>query len=598
LPILFFLPFKPSAPPNGLLQEIQMLRLDNISKIYPEAEVLRNVTWELKAGDRIGLVGPNGSGKSTQFKIMTGEIEPTSGTVMRAPNLKIGYLSQEFAVTLTNTVREELEQSFVELVEIQSALNMVHEKMNHATGAQLDKLLHKLHDLQNEFEHRGGYLQDGKIDKMLAEMEFAPEDASRLVSEFSGGWQMRINLAKVLLHNPDVLLFDEPTNHIDLATIEWLEGYLRTQTKPMAIVSHDRHFLDRVCTGIVEMKRGVSSVYLGNYSAYLAAKEADLAAQTAAYERQQKEMARQQVFIDRFRASATRSTQAKSREKQLDKVEVLEEPESDERSLVFHFPETPHSGLEVATIKDLTHAYDDKVLFLDANLSIQKGDRIAILGPNGAGKSTLLRLLTGKEKPTGGTVELGPHNVRVAYFEQNQAEALDLTKTVLDTIVDEVPQWKTEEIRSLLGRFLFSGDSVFKKVESLSGGEKARLALAKMLLGANNFLILDEPTNHLDIPAKETLEAALRNFAGTVIVVSHDRYFLSQIATKIVEVRDGQLRLFHGTYQYYLDRTEESKQQALNAQNQAEAEAKAAVKAAHNKAKELAKKQSKKAATV
>ena len=575
-----------------------MLRLDNISKIYPEAEVLRNVTWELKAGDRIGLVGPNGSGKSTQFKIITGEIEPTSGSVMRAPNLKIGYLSQEFAVTLTNTVREELEQSFVDLVAIQSALNVVHEKMSHATGAQLDKLLHKLHDLQSEFEHKGGYLQDGKIDKMLAEMEFVPEDASRLVSEFSGGWQMRINLAKVLLHNPDVLLFDEPTNHIDLQTIEWLEGYLRTQTKPMAIVSHDRHFLDRVCTAIVEMKRGVSSVYLGNYSAYLAAKEADLAAQTAAYERQQKEMARQQVFIDRFRASATRSTQAKSREKQLDKVEVLEEPESDERSLVFHFPETPHSGLEVATITDLTHAYNEKILFMDANLSIQRGDRIAILGPNGAGKSTLLRLLTGKEKPTSGTIELGSHNVRVAYFEQNQAEALDLTKTVLDTIVDEVPQWKTEEVRALLGRFLFSGDAVFKKVESLSGGEKARLALAKMLLGANNFLILDEPTNHLDIPAKETLEAALRNFAGTVIVVSHDRYFLSQIATKIVEVNDGKLCLYHGTYQYYLDRMEESKQQNITAQNQAEAEAKAAVKAAHNKAKELAKKQAKKAATV
>jgi ATP-binding cassette subfamily F protein 3 len=575
-----------------------MLRLDNISKIYPEAEVLREVTWELKPGDRLGLVGPNGSGKSTQFKIITGEIEPTSGTVMRAPGLKIGYLSQEFAVTLTNTVREELEQSFVELVSIQSALNMVHEKMSHATGAHLDKLLHELDDLHREFEHRGGYLQDGKIDKMLAEMEFAPEDASRLVSEFSGGWQMRINLAKVLLHNPDILLFDEPTNHIDLATIEWLEGYLRTQTKPMAIVSHDRHFLDRVCTGIVEMKRGVSSVYLGNYSAYLAAKEADVAAQTAAYERQQKEMARQQVFIDRFRASATRSTQAKSREKLLDKVEVLEEPESDERSLVFHFPETPHSGLEVATIKNLTHAYNDKVLFLDANLDIQRGDRIAILGPNGAGKSTLLRLITGKESPMGGEVILGAHNVKVAYFEQNQAEALDLTKTVLDTITDEVPQWKTEEIRSLLGRFLFSGDSVFKKVESLSGGEKARLALAKMLLGANNFLILDEPTNHLDIPAKETLEAALRSFAGTVIVVSHDRYFLSQIATKIVEIRDGQLCLFHGNYQYYLDRTEEARQKALVAQLQAQTEAKAAIKAAHNKAKELAKKQSKKAATV
>ncbi len=568
-----------------------MLRLENISKIYPHAKVLQDVTWELKLGDRIGLVGPNGSGKSTQFKIITGELEATSGTVMRAPELKIGYLNQEFDITPSNTVRQELEHSFTELIKIQLALNIVHEKMEHSTGSELDKLIHEMDRIQREFEHKGGYLQDGKIDKMLLDMDFAPEDADRLVSEFSGGWQMRMNLAKVLLHNPDILLLDEPTNHIDLATIEWLESFLIKQSRPMAIISHDRHFLDKVCTGIVEMKRGVASFYLGNYSAFLTAKEANEIAQLAAYERQQKELEKQQVFIDRFRASANRSTQAKSREKQLEKIELIEAPESDERTLVFHFPEAPRGGLEVANIKGVTHVYDDKVIFMDANLHIKRGDRIAILGPNGAGKSTLLRLITGKEKPFDGEVILGAHNIRFAYFEQNQAEALDLDKTVLDTITDEVPQWKTEEIRALLGRFLFTGDSVYKKVISLSGGEKARLALAKMLLGANNFLILDEPTNHLDIPAKETLETALQKFAGTVIVVSHDRYFLSQIATKIVEIRDGQLCLYHGNYQYYLDRVNEEKEKTLNAKLAAEAAEKAAAKRDKNRLKEKTKKE-------
>ncbi len=562
-----------------------MLRLENISKIYPQGEVLKDVTWELKPGDRLGLVGPNGSGKSTQFKIITGEIEPTSGTVMRTSELKIGYLGQEFAVTPSNTIREELEKSFSELSEIQQALNVVHEKLEHASGAELNKLIHDLDRLQRDFEHKGGYLQDGKIDKVLADMEFAPEDAVRLISEFSGGWQMRVNLAKVLLHDPDILLLDEPTNHIDLATIEWLESYLRKQSKPMAIISHDRHFLDRICTGIVETKRGIANVYLGNYSAYLEAKEINALAQTAAYERQQKELGKQQVFIDRFRASATRSTQAKSREKQLEKIERVAAPESDDRTLVFRFPEVHHSGVEVVKIKNLTHAYEDKIIFVDANLHIERGDRIAILGPNGAGKSTLLRLIAGHEKPNDGTVTLGTHNVRLAYFEQNQAEALDLDKTVLATIAEEVPKWKTEDVRALLGRFLFSGDSAHKKVLSLSGGEKARLALAKMMLGANNFLILDEPTNHLDIPAKETLEAALKKFAGTVIVVSHDRYFISQIATKIVEIRDGHLRLYHGNYQYYLDRIAEEKQKSIDAQHNAEAAAKAAAKRERNRLK-------------
>jgi ATP-binding cassette subfamily F protein 3 len=307
-------------------------------------------------------------------------------------------------------------------------------------------------------------------------------------------------------------------------------------------------------------------------------------AQMSAYERQQKELEKQQTFVDRFRASATRSTQAKSREKQLDKIERIEAPTAGLRTLHFRFPPAPRSGREVVKIKDLVHAYDDKILFLGADLLIERGDRVAFLGPNGAGKSTLLHLMMGMEQPTEGTVELGNHNVIPGYFEQNQAEALDMRRTVMETIHDEVPDWKNEEVRTLLGRFLFSGETVFKKVEALSGGEKARLALAKMLLRPANLLILDEPTNHLDIPAKEMLEEAIQNYDGTVIIVSHDRYFISQVANKIVEIREGEFYPYLGDYHYYLDKIAEEKEQARLEAIAAEKAAKKAAKAAKDKA--------------
>jgi len=364
----------------------------------------------------------------------------------------------------------------------------------------------------------------------------------------------------------------------------------------MVIVSHDREFLDRLCTQIVETERGVSTTYLGNYSTYLLQKEENRQAQLAAYEGQQKELEKQQAFVDKFRASATRSTQAKSREKQLDKIERIEAPVGDVRTLHFRFPPAPRGGREVIMIEDMTHTYDDKILFLGANLLIERGDRIAFLGPNGAGKSTLLRLIMGMEHPTEGAVKQGTHNIIPGYFEQNQAEALDLEKTVLDTIHDEVPDWKNEEVRTLLGRFLFSSDTVFKQVKALSGGEKARLALAKMLLQPANLLILDEPTNHLDIPAKEMLEEAICNYDGTVLIVSHDRYFISKVANKIVEIRDGELKLYRGDYHYYLDKIEEEKAGVKQAAIAAEQEAKAAAKREKQKQKDKEKKEAKAAA--
>jgi len=551
-----------------------MLRLERISKIYPTGEVLKDVTWEVKTGDRIGLVGVNG-----------GEVEPTAGEIIRPTSLHIGYLTQEFEVDPRRTVREEFWTVFQEANQVHHQLIEIPQHMEKADPEELDRLIHQLDRLQRQFEGLDGYGLEARIEKILPEMGFTIDDGDRLVSSFSGGWQMRMSLGKILLQTPDILLLDEPTNHLDLETIEWLEKFLKDLTTPMVIVSHDREFLDRLCTKIVETERGVSTTYLGNYSAYLQQKYEQQSAQLSAYERQQKELEKQQAFVDRFRASATRSTQAKSREKQLEKVEKIEAPIADVRTLKFQFPPAVRSGREVVTIKNLVHIYDDKILFLGANLEIERGDRVAFLGPNGAGKSTLLRLIVGLEPPTEGSIEIGKHNVIPSYFEQNQAEALDLTKTVLNTIHDEVPDWKDVEVRSLLGRFLFSGETVLKRVESLSGGEKARLALAKMLLAPANLLILDEPTNHLDIPAKEMLESALKVYEGTVLIVSHDRYFISQVANKIVEIRDGELIAYAGDYHYYLEKLDEEKQKAEQKRIEAEKAAKAAAKRSKQKAK-------------
>ncbi|MEO1134630.1 MAG: ABC-F family ATP-binding cassette domain-containing protein, partial [Cyanobacteria bacterium J06639_1] len=459
---------------------------------------------------------------------------------------------------------------------------------------EMDALLKKLDRLQHQFEAADGYSLDARIGKILDDVGFEDTDGDRRVGEFSGGWQMRICLGKVMLQDPDLLLLDEPTNHLDLETIEWLEAYLKKLTTPMVIVSHDRQFLDKLCTQIVETERGISTTYLGNYSSYLEQKLLNREVQQRAFERQQTELAKQQAFVEKFRASATRSTQAKSREKQLDKVERIEAPETDVRTLHFHFPPAPRSGREVVIIEELTYEVDDKLLFLGANLEVERGDRIAFLGPNGAGKSTLLRLIMGIEQPSDGDVRLGPHNVVPGYFAQNQSEALRLDLTVQETIQHAAPDLKYEDIRALLGKFLFGGETVQKKVEALSGGEKARLALAKMLLEPVNLLILDEPTNHLDIPAKETLESALKNYDGTVLIASHDRYFLSQVANRIVDIHNGELRSFAGGYDYYLGKIAEEKRQAELAEQQAKAEAKRAAKREKAKAKK-AEKQAKKA---
>ena len=546
-----------------------MLRLERVSKIYPTGEVLRDVTWEVKTGDRIGLVGVNGAGKSTQMRIIAGLEEPTSGLVVKQGDPRIAYLQQEFDVDLERTVREELFQAFGEAADVLIRQHQVEHEMASEKAADdpdhLDELIHELGRLHSRFESLHGYELDARIDKLLPSIGFTPEGAEESVGSYSGGWQMRIALGKILLQEPDLLLLDEPTNHLDVETIQWLEDYLIAQTVPLVVISHDRAFLDRVCNQIVETERGISRSYLGNYSQHLEQKALEREASQAAFDRQQKELSSQQAYIDRFRASATRSTQAKSREKLLEKVDRIEAPLEGVAGPRFQFPPAPRSGRQIALLDNLTHSYGEKILFLGAHLEVERGDRIAFVGPNGAGKSTLLRLVMGSESPDEGVAQLGEHNVVAGYFEQNQAEALDLTRTVIDTLFEAVPDWTQTQVRSLLGSFGFSNDTVFKDVGKLSGGEKARLALALMLLSPCNLLVLDEPTNHLDIPAKQMLEEALMAYEGAALLVSHDRYFISRVANRIVELRDGALVLYRGDYAYYQEKKREEAE-ALAAQ--------------------------------
>ena len=570
-----------------------MLRLEKISKIYPTGEVLREVTWEVKAGDRIGLVGVNGAGKSTQMRIIAGLEEPSSGQVVRQGNPRIAYLQQEFDVDPQRTVRAELFQAFGEAAEVRNRTRAVEIEMASDKAAadpdHLEELIHELGHLHERFEGLHGYELEARIDKLLPTIGFTPEGAEQLVADYSGGWQMRIALGKILLQEPDLLLLDEPTNHLDVETIQWLEGYLVEQSAALVVISHDRTFLDRVCNQIVETERGISRTYLGNYSQHLEQKALEREATQAAFERQQKELAEQQAYIDRFRASATRSTQAKSREKLLDKVERVEAPIETVGGPRFRFPEPPRSGRLVAEIKDLCHSYGEQILFLGAQLEIERGDRIAFVGPNGAGKSTLLRLIMGTEAADEGVARLGEHNVIAGYFEQNQAEALDLSKTVIDTIFEAVPDWTQTQVRSLLGNFCFSNESVFKEAGKLSGGEKARLALALMLLQPCNLLVLDEPTNHLDIPAKQMLEDALIDYEGAALLVSHDRYFISRVANTIVELRDGELVRYRGDYAYYLQKKEEEAEATRAASEEQARAAKRAANRDKQKAKQLEK---------
>ncbi len=540
-----------------------MIRFEGVSKIYSTDVVLKNISWEIKKGEKVGLVGSNGAGKSTQFKILIGEEEQTSGTIIKEGNPKIAHLKQEFDCNLNFSVRQELESSFkdiqivaIKLLEIENKMKSLDIKKN---SDELEIFVNQLAKYQAKFEALGGYKMQSDVEKILPKLGFSLEDADKLVGNFSGGWQMKVALGKIILQKPDLLLLDEPTNHLDLETIFWLEEYLSSLKIAVIIISHDRYFLDKLCKKIIFVDRGTSETYNGNYSFFVEQKSLNEESQNKAYQLQQKEIELQKRYIDRFRASATRSSQAKSREKQLKKISKIEAPIAKSKSPAFNFPECPRSGKLVLNIKNLSHSFEEKILFLDINLKISSGEKIAILGPNGCGKSTLLKIIMKKIYPEIGEINLGNHNIITSYYEQNQAEALSLDERVIDLIYNKSPEWSQKKVRTFLGGFGFQNETVFKYIKQLSGGEKARLALALMIINPSNFLLLDEPTNHLDLQSKENLELAIKNYKGSLLIISHDRYFISKVANRIIEIKDSKLISYGGNYEYFLEKTQSQK---------------------------------------
>ncbi len=540
-----------------------MIRFQGVSKIYSTDVVLKNISWEIKKGEKVGLVGSNGAGKSTQFKILIGEEEQTSGAIIKEGNPKIAHLKQEFDCNLNFSVRQELESSFKDIQIVAIKLLEIENKMKSLDiqkySNELEIFVNQLAKYQAKFEALGGYKMQSDVEKILPKLGFSIEDADKLVGNFSGGWQMKIALGKIILQKPDLLLLDEPTNHLDLETIFWLEEYLSSLKIAVIIISHDRYFLDKLCKKIIFVDRGTSETYNGNYSFFVEQKSLNEESQNKAYQLQQKEIELQKRYIDKFRASATRSSQAKSREKQLKKISKIEAPIAKSKSPVFNFPECPRSGKLVLNIKNLSHSFEDKILFLDINLKISSGEKIAILGPNGCGKSTLLKIIMKKISPEIGEINLGKHNIITSYYEQNQAEALSLDERVIDLICNKSPEWSQKKVRTFLGGFGFQNETVFKYIKQLSGGEKARLALALMIVNPSNFLLLDEPTNHLDLQSKENLELAIKNYKGSLLIISHDRYFISKVANRIIEIKDSKLFSYDGNYEYFLEKTQSQK---------------------------------------
>jgi ATP-binding cassette subfamily F protein 3 len=529
-----------------------VLTVSGLTKYFGDACILDGASLQLRDGERAALVGANGAGKTTLLRILAGEIRPDRGTVALTGGRRIAYLPQDAAVKPGRSLHAEMASVFGRIAEIEARQQAIADEIGSlpADDARLMRLVEEQAALHAEFERLDGYTVEAQIGRVLAGLGFRQSDWPRQTDEFSGGWQMRIALAKLLLLAPEVLLLDEPTNHLDLAATEWLEDYLAESRAAALVVSHDRYFLDRVTTRTFELRDGRIDDFAMPYSAYAAERIRRDEAQLAARDRQEEYLARQQAWIERFKAKPTKASAAKSREKMIERIERIDAPPIEPR-IAFRFTPARESGREVVELANVTKSYGPQLVFDRINLLVERGDRIGLVGPNGAGKSTLLRLIARAEPPDRGRVAHG-HNVQLAYFSQTQAESLDPTRTLVEEIAASAPYGiSSTEIRSLLGRFLFRQEDGLKRVAFLSGGERARLALARLLLRPTNLLLLDEPTNHLDIAAREVLEAALRAFTGTVIIASHDRYLLDRVSTKIVEVGRAAIRIFPGNYSYY-----------------------------------------------
>ena len=529
-----------------------MIQLSSLTKSFGERVLLENVTWQISQGERVGLCGPNGAGKTTLLKMLAGFDEPDAGAVTKPNALTVGYLPQDGLAHAGHTILDEASSAFGQLLAVKAEMHHIEARLGDASVPQEehDALLERYSGLQDRFRIEDGYNIDLKVATVLRGLGFSDAQFAQPTDSLSGGWQMRLALAKLLLGRPTLLLLDEPTNHLDLDARNWLEEYLNAYPGAVILVSHDRFFLDAVVTRIADLNLRVLTDYHGNYSHYIVERDARMDQLRKAKREQDEEIARVKMFIDRFRYQATKASQVQSRIKMLDKVVPIEAPPERKR-IHFTFPSCAKSGRTVFDLKDIRKAYGDNVIFSHANLHIERGDRLALVGPNGAGKSTLMRMLSGVEAPDRGTREEG-HQVVMQYFAQDEATRLDPKLTVYETLAAGSPNDMVPAIRNILGGFLFSGDDVHKKVRVLSGGERTRLAVARMLLRPSNTLLLDEPTNHLDLDSKDILLEALEDFGGTLIFVSHDRYFVEKLATKIVEIGHGDAPVFPGTYPEFL----------------------------------------------
>jgi ATP-binding cassette subfamily F protein 3 len=529
-----------------------MIQLSDLTKTFGDRVLFDHVTWQITDRERVGLCGPNGAGKTTLLKMMAGLDEPDSGAILTPAALTVGYLPQDGLDHAGRSLFDEASSAFDELLAMKVEMHALEDRLGDPSipEAEHDAMLHRYSDLQDRFRLHDGYSIELKTATVLQGLGFKTADFGRPTETFSGGWQMRIALAKLLLGQPNLLLLDEPTNHLDLEARNWLEEYLNAYPHAVILVSHDRFFLDAVVTRIADLTLRTLTDYHTNYSGYLAEHHERIEAMRKAKREQDEEVARVKMFIDRFRYQATKAAQVQSRIKQLDKVVALEVP-PERKKINFNFPPCAKSGRMVIELKHARKAYGDLTIFSDLNLHIERGDRIALVGPNGAGKSTLMRMLSGEEPPDAGERTLG-HNVVMQYFAQDEATRMDPAPTVYETLSSGSPMNMVPMIRNILGGFLFSGDDVYKHVRVLSGGERTRLAVARMLLRPSNTLLLDEPTNHLDLDSKEVLLDALVDYGGTLLFVSHDRYFVERLATKIIEIGSGTAVIYPGTYNEFL----------------------------------------------
>ncbi|WP_238903143.1 ABC-F family ATP-binding cassette domain-containing protein [Clostridium sp. YIM B02506] len=535
-----------------------ILGCKNLEKSYGTKVVLNKISFSINEGDKIGIIGGNGEGKSTLFKILTGQLSADSGDVFLDKNKTLGYLSQHLELSEENTIYDETLTVFQELLNIEERLLTLEERLkepyDESNSSYHDKLINDYTTLQDIYSHRGGYTYKGEISRILKGLGFTENDFNKYISTLSGGQKTRIALVKLLLRNPDILLLDEPTNHLDLDAIEWLEEYLSTYKGTILVISHDRFFLDKVTASTFEVIQGTIYCYNASYTKFLELRKKDQEARAKAYNLQQAEIKRQKEIIDRFRSFNREKSirAAESREKALDKIELLDAPEKEKEASKISFETKVKSGNDVIHIENLKKAYGDKVLFNNLSMDLRRGDKVALIGENGRGKTTLFKIILEKIKADTGVKVIG-RNVEIGYYDQEQSD-LNLDNTILDEVWSEFPELTTSEVRGALAAFLFKGEDAFKKIHLLSGGEKCRINLLKLMLAKDNFLLLDEPTNHLDIVSREALEDAILTYDGTLMVISHDRYFLNKVITKIYELKEDGIKEYLGNYTYYSEK--------------------------------------------